>query len=49
MKWLGSSLFEFCLFQDNGKPIWEARMDMETVIGAFEYFGGIAPTIVGNI
>jgi hypothetical protein len=34
-------------FQDNGKPIWEARMDMETVIGAFEYFGGIAPTIVG--
>ena len=24
-------------------------MDMETVIGAFEYFGGIAPTIVGQI
>ena len=23
-------------------------MDMETVIGAFEYFGGIAPTIVGQ-
>jgi hypothetical protein len=23
-------------------------MDMETVIGAFEYFGGIAPAIVGS-
>ena len=38
----------FFLFQDNGKPIWEARMDMETVIGAFEYFGGIAPSIMGE-
>ena len=36
------------LLQDNGKPIWEARMDMETVIGAFEYFGGIAPSIMGE-
>lgn len=27
---------------DNGKPIWEARLDMETVIGSLEYYGGLA-------
>jgi len=33
--------------QDNGKPIWEARADMETVIACLEYYGGVAPAIVG--
>ena len=32
---------------DNGKPIWEARADMETVISCLEYYGGLAPAIVG--
>ena len=32
---------------DNGKPIWEARADMETVISSLEYYGGLAPAIVG--
>jgi len=34
--------------QDNGKPIWEARADMETVISCLEYYGGVAPSIVGQ-
>ena len=33
---------------DNGKPIWEARADMETVIASLEYYGGLAPAIVGQ-
>jgi len=33
---------------DNGKPIWEARADMESVIDSLTYFGGIAPAIVGQ-
>jgi len=33
--------------KDNGKPIWEARADMETVISSLEYYGGLAPAIVG--
>lgn len=33
---------------DNGKPIWEARMDMDTVIGCLEFFGGVAPSIYGQ-
>ena len=33
--------------RDNGKPIWEARADMETVISSLEYYGGLAPAIVG--
>ena len=32
---------------DNGKPIWEARADLETVIASLEYYGGLAPAIVG--
>merc|ERR1719295_1482405 len=32
---------------DNGKPIWEARMDVESVIASLEYYGGLAPAIVG--
>merc|ERR1712130_208779 len=32
---------------DNGKPIWEARVDMESVISCLEYYGGLAPAIVG--
>ena len=26
---------------DNGKPIWEARMDLETVIDSLQYYGGM--------
>jgi len=33
---------------DNGKPIWEARADMETVIACLEYYGGVAPAIMGQ-
>ncbi len=33
---------------DNGKPIWEARADMETVISCLEYYGGLAPAIAGQ-
>ena len=33
---------------DNGKPIWEARMDMETVIGCLEYFGGNASILLNG-
>jgi len=33
--------------KDNGKPIWEARADLETVIASLEYYGGLAPAIVG--
>ena len=32
---------------DNGKPIWEARADLETVMASLEYYGGLAPAIVG--
>ena len=34
---------------DNGKPIWEARMDMDTVINALEYYGGLAPAYNGTV
>ena len=34
---------------DNGKPIWEARADMETVIACLEYYGGLAPAWNGEI
>ena len=33
---------------DNGKPIWEARMDLDTVIGSLEFYGGVAPSIFGQ-
>ena len=33
---------------DNGKPIWESRMDMDTVTGAMEYYGGMAGTLTGQ-
>lgn len=33
---------------DNGKPIWEARMDLDTVISSLEFFGGVAPSIYGQ-
>ena len=26
---------------DNGKPIWEARMDLESVIDSLQYYGGM--------
>ena len=33
---------------DNGKPIWEARMDLDTVISCLEFYGGVAPSINGQ-
>ena len=33
--------------QDTGKPIWEARVDIASCADAFEYYGGLAPAIVG--
>uniref|UniRef100_H2Y864 Aldehyde dehydrogenase domain-containing protein n=1 Tax=Ciona savignyi TaxID=51511 RepID=H2Y864_CIOSA len=33
---------------DTGKPIQEARMDVQTAIDALEYYGGIASTICGQ-
>ena len=33
---------------DNGKPIWEARMDIDTVTASLEFYGGIAASIVGQ-
>jgi aldehyde dehydrogenase family 9 protein A1 len=34
--------------QDNGKPIWESRMDVSGVADCWEYFGGLAGSIVGQ-
>jgi len=34
--------------QDNGKPIWEARMDVSGVADCWEYFGGLASSINGQ-
>ena len=33
---------------DTGKPIWEARIDVQTAIDAVEYYSGLAPTICGK-
>ncbi|PIK54417.1 hypothetical protein BSL78_08693, partial [Apostichopus japonicus] len=32
---------------DQGKPLWESRFDIETVIDGLEYFAGLAPSITG--
>lgn len=33
---------------NNGKPIWEARLDIQSCVDCFLYFGGIASTISGT-
>ncbi|XP_071820200.1 4-trimethylaminobutyraldehyde dehydrogenase-like [Apostichopus japonicus] len=33
---------------DQGKPLWESRFDIETVIDGLEYFAGLAPSITGD-
>ncbi|KAF2344427.1 Aldehyde dehydrogenase domain, partial [Trinorchestia longiramus] len=33
--------------KDTGKPIWEARLDIESCADALEYYGGLAPSISG--
>lgn len=33
---------------DTGKPIWEAEVDISSCADALEYYGGIAPAIVGQ-
>ncbi len=32
---------------DNGKPVWEARVDLDTVTASLDYYGGLAPAILG--
>ena len=32
---------------DNGKPIWESRMDTEGCADSVAFFGGVASTIMG--
>ena len=34
--------------ENNGKPIWEARLDIQSCADCFRYFGGIASTISGK-
>ncbi|XP_018007125.1 4-trimethylaminobutyraldehyde dehydrogenase A [Hyalella azteca] len=34
--------------RDTGKPIWEARLDIESCADAFEFYGGIAPSVAGQ-
>jgi len=33
---------------NNGKPIWEARLDIQSCADCFQYFGGIASTMTGK-
>jgi len=33
---------------DTGKPIWEARYDIDTAIDALQYFGGLASSLHGE-
>lgn len=33
---------------DNGKPIWEARVDVEGCADTLEYYAGLAATVVGE-
>jgi len=33
---------------DNGKPIWESRMDLDTVTGCLDYYGGMAASLTGQ-
>ena len=34
--------------ENNGKPIWEARLDIESCADCFTYYGGIASSIAGQ-
>lgn len=34
--------------KDNGKPIWEARVDISSCADSFEYFGGVIPSLAGH-
>lgn len=33
---------------DSGKPIWEARCDVDGCADTIEYFGGLASSLTGN-
>ena len=33
---------------DTGKPIWEARFDILGCADTIEYYGGLAPSVVGT-
>ena len=33
---------------DTGKPIWEARFDIQGCADTIEYYGGLAPSVVGK-
>ncbi|XP_070532276.1 4-trimethylaminobutyraldehyde dehydrogenase-like [Ptychodera flava] len=34
--------------KDNGKALWEARMDVQSTVDVLEYYAGVAPTISGE-
>lgn len=33
---------------DNGKPLWEARCDIQSAIDAIDFYAGLAPTLTGQ-
>ena len=33
---------------DTGKPIWEARYDIQGCADTIQYYGGLAPSLVGT-
>ncbi len=35
--------------RDAGKPIWEARADVEACAELLKFYGGLAPSIVGEL
>ena len=35
--------------KDTGKPIWEARFDIDGCIDTMEYYAGLAATIAGML
>ena len=48
---LQENLEDFAMMEvlDNGKPIWEARLDIWTAIDSLDFFAGLAPSLAGKI
>ena len=34
---------------DTGKPIWEARLDVQTAVDSLQYYGGLAANLSGRL
>ncbi|XP_054769349.2 4-trimethylaminobutyraldehyde dehydrogenase A-like [Lytechinus pictus] len=47
---LSDNLEEFARLEttNNGKPIWEARCDIESAINAIDFYAGLAPSLTGQ-